>query len=594
MKYLFVFFVCLSTLTAKEYRGAEYRTKAAFTYGRFEVRLKSAQREGMLSSFFTYNDNYPATPWNEIDIEILGRYSDDVQFNPITPGQVNHEVHYQTLFNPAQDFHTYAFEWTPTYVAWFVDGKEVHRQTGAHIQALSYPQKIMMNVWNPSYANWVGAWNANVLPAFAYYDWVSYSSFAPDSGDNGSNNNFKFQWKDDFNSFDTTRWAKASHTWGGNQCDMYPDNVVFKDGVMILCLTTNTTSGFYDKTGPAVKYARAEKGKLKIHYTEEVDQVSAETPANYYVTNNQVASAKLQPDLRTVHLTLAKYDTSTLSNVIVLDTKDSFGNAMSVQNIFIAKQKNIAFPLKINCGGIAYADYVADQEWNSTVEYGHLDGKSYQNSAIISGVADQTIYHSELNMPVKYFIRVPNGTYDVELQMTETFFSSTDSRIFSIAVQDSVVIQNLDLVSAVGKNAAYNKVIKNVTITDELIDIHFMASKNYAIVNGIVITHASTRVNESSDLQPNEWNVGQNYPNPFNGSTQIPVEVSSPDNIVIRFYDTLGRQVSEKYFGAVAAGQHTFSWNAKDNAGKTLASGVYYYVVEGRLHRSSKKLVLVQ
>ncbi len=594
MRYLLLFFLYAVTLTAKEYRGAEYRTKNYFTYGRFEVRMKSAHRDGMLSSFFTYNDSFPATPWNEIDIEIMGRYTDDIQFNPITPGQVNHEVHYQTPFNPSQDFHIYAFEWTPTSVAWFVDGKEVHRQAGAHIEALKYPQKLMMNVWNPAYANWAGAWNANVLPAFAYYDWVSYSSFTPDSGNTGTDNKFKFQWKDDFNSWDQTRWDKASHTWGGNQCDMYPDNVVFKDGVMILCLTTNTTSGYYDKTGPSVNFVRAENSTLKVRYTEEVDQVSAETVTNYYVTGNQVTSATLQPDSQSVHLTLAKYDTATLSTVIIFDTKDRFANPIDVQSVAIQKQKAVILPLKINCGGLAYSDYVGDQEWGPGVEYGRMDGKYNANNAPIAGVSDATIYHTELTMPVKYFIRVPNGTYDVELQMAETNFSAAGNRVFSVAVQDSVAIQNLDLAAVVGKNVAYNKVIKNVTVTDELIDIHFMASKYYALINGIVISKSPSMINEHRHTMPNQWDVGQNYPNPFNASTIIPAEFSSPDNITIRFYDSIGRKVSEMNIGSVAAGRYNFSWNAKSTTGKPLASGVYFYVAEGQFHRSSNKLVLIQ
>lgn len=142
------------SIDAKEYKGAEYRTKEAFLYGRFEVNLKTSYREGMLSSFFTYND--AGGGWNEIDIEILGRYTNDFQMNPITPGQVNHVGHHLMSSSPHADFHTYAFEWTPEYVSWFVDGVEVLRQTGAHIQTLNLPQKIMMNVWIPQYENWVG------------------------------------------------------------------------------------------------------------------------------------------------------------------------------------------------------------------------------------------------------------------------------------------------------------------------------------------------------------------------------------------------------------------------------------------------------
>ncbi len=58
---------------AKPYRGAEYRTRQAFTYGRFEVRMKSAAVSGMLASFFTYAEISSLSEWNEIDIENMGR-----------------------------------------------------------------------------------------------------------------------------------------------------------------------------------------------------------------------------------------------------------------------------------------------------------------------------------------------------------------------------------------------------------------------------------------------------------------------------------------------------------------------------------------
>ena len=162
-----VFFISISffvqiNLHCKVYKGAEYRTKLAYTYGRFEVRMKAAYREGMLSSFFTYYDGGGGIGnWNEIDIEIMGRYFDNVQFNTITPNQTNHLGHKPMQTSPHLDYHTYAFEWTPQYVAWFIDGIEVLKQTGAHIQTLTLPQKIMMNIWNPLYENWAGVFNCS-------------------------------------------------------------------------------------------------------------------------------------------------------------------------------------------------------------------------------------------------------------------------------------------------------------------------------------------------------------------------------------------------------------------------------------------------
>src|SRR3972149_6001802 len=105
-----------SNISAGEFRGAEYRTKESYTYGRFEVRMKSAHREGMLSSFFTYWDGGEGI-WNEIDIEIMGRYDDNVQFNTIAPGQsYNHVGHYPMRNSPHLDYHVYVIEWTPQYV----------------------------------------------------------------------------------------------------------------------------------------------------------------------------------------------------------------------------------------------------------------------------------------------------------------------------------------------------------------------------------------------------------------------------------------------------------------------------------------------
>ena len=76
MKYYLICSLCLSIyLKAQNYRGSELRTLEPVLYGKFEARYKPAQGDGLVSSFFTYNDSCCTTsPWNEIDIELLGRY----------------------------------------------------------------------------------------------------------------------------------------------------------------------------------------------------------------------------------------------------------------------------------------------------------------------------------------------------------------------------------------------------------------------------------------------------------------------------------------------------------------------------------------
>ena len=89
-----VYLILVTWLLGAE-RGAELRTLDSLLYGKFEARYKPAQGEGLVSSFFIYNDDYPNTPWVEIDIELLGRFPRVVDMNTIT-----NTSHLRTHFNP--------------------------------------------------------------------------------------------------------------------------------------------------------------------------------------------------------------------------------------------------------------------------------------------------------------------------------------------------------------------------------------------------------------------------------------------------------------------------------------------------------------
>ena len=374
--FLICFFSLAASLTANTYKGAEYRTKEEYTYGRFEVRMKAPYREGMLASFFTYWTGGEGI-WNEIDLEIMGRYNDNVQFNVITPTQSgNHVAHYPMINPPNLDYHTYAFEWTPQYVSWFVDGVHIVRQMGAHIQTLTKPQKIMMNIWPPQWENWAGVLNPLTLPAFAYYDWVSYYSYTPGSGNYGTENNFTHSWTDNFDSWDTTKWDKATHTWGGNKSDFIKENAVFNNGKLILCLTNATNIGYTDVTAPSILYARASNNKVTVVFSEEVDQSMAEDETKYFINGVTINTAILLPDLKSVELSVTGLVIPSTNNLIVFSVKDRavFPNTSSARLTALIMPESLNFPIKINCGGSAASGYFVDIEFSKNTEYGFLDG----------------------------------------------------------------------------------------------------------------------------------------------------------------------------------------------------------------------------
>ena len=94
---------------------------------------------------------------------------------------------------------------------------------------------------------------------------------------------------------------------------------------------------------------------------------------------------------------------------------------------------------------------------------------------------------------------------------------------------------------------------------------------------------------------PRTWALGQNVPNPFNPTTVIRVMVpASGGHAVLAVYDVAGRRVRTLLAGRLSAGEHRVSWNGRDDAGRRVASGVYFYRLTTDRFRATRKMVLLQ
>lgn len=157
------------------YSGGEFGSSGFYGYGRYEVSMKAIKNDGVVSSFFTYTGPSDDNPWDEIDVEILGKDTAKVQFNYFTNGKGNHEYLYDLGFDASEDFHTYAFEWYEDKIIWFVDGIEAHTVTE---DIPSTAGKIMMNAWcGINMDGWLNRFDDSNLPLTAEYEWVAYTEF---------------------------------------------------------------------------------------------------------------------------------------------------------------------------------------------------------------------------------------------------------------------------------------------------------------------------------------------------------------------------------------------------------------------------------
>lgn len=157
------------------YTGAEYRSLEHYHYGYYETSMKAIKNDGVVSSFFTYTGPSENNPWDEIDVEVLGKDTTKVQFNYYTNGVGNHEYMYDLGFDASEGYHTYGFDWQKDSITWYVDGKAVHTATS---NIPSTASKIMMNVWPGIGVNdWLKPFDGKT-PLTASYEWVTYQSTA--------------------------------------------------------------------------------------------------------------------------------------------------------------------------------------------------------------------------------------------------------------------------------------------------------------------------------------------------------------------------------------------------------------------------------
>lgn len=157
-----------------KWSGGEYRTKGFYHYGLYEVSMKPIKNDGVVSSFFTYTGPSDSNPWDEIDIEFLGKDTTKIQFNYFTNGVGNHEHMYELGFDASEEFHTYGFEWLPDSITWYVDEEVVHTAT-ANIPIT--PSKLMMNAWpGVGVDGWLKPFDGNV-PVQAEYDWIRITEY---------------------------------------------------------------------------------------------------------------------------------------------------------------------------------------------------------------------------------------------------------------------------------------------------------------------------------------------------------------------------------------------------------------------------------
>ncbi len=102
-----------------------------------------------------------------------------------------------------------------------------------------------------------------------------------------------------------------------------------------------------------------------------------------------------------------------------------------------------------------------------------------------------------------------------------------------------------------------------------------------------------TTVSTNESSVPTRYTLDQNFPNPFNPTTQIRFGIPEASNVTLKVYNNVGQLVKILVDGNMNEGYHQVSWDATDNKGNKLSSGVYFYrITTGTFNQVNKMLLL--
>ena len=104
----------------------------------------------------------------------------------------------------------------------------------------------------------------------------------------------------------------------------------------------------------------------------------------------------------------------------------------------------------------------------------------------------------------------------------------------------------------------------------------------------------ATAVDDNPGI-PERFALHQNVPNPFNPTTSIRYDVpSGGGHVTLKIYDVAGRLVRTLVDQAQTPGEKTVRWNGRNQQGRSVASGVYFYRMNTPGFEQTRKMVLLR
>jgi len=205
------------------------------------------------------------------------------------------------------------------------------------------------------------------------------------------------------------------------------------------------------------------------------------------------------------------------------------------------------------------------------------------------------------------------------------FFKKVTMKLIPSTALTSLITFNIDEDAADGDNVVLigdgSKIFGSFIAPDGTVEIGLKArlkgavcAENIRVLKGARFVHHSSTAKFPKEFEESEvasdqssvisYQLEQNYPNPFwsaatsrfagNPSTAISFTLPEAGEVSLAIYNMNGQLVKRLVAGEMYAGYHSIRWDAKDERGAHVASGVYVYMLKAGDFTAQRKLVLMK
>ncbi|MCK4226351.1 T9SS type A sorting domain-containing protein [candidate division WOR-3 bacterium] len=102
---------------------------------------------------------------------------------------------------------------------------------------------------------------------------------------------------------------------------------------------------------------------------------------------------------------------------------------------------------------------------------------------------------------------------------------------------------------------------------------------------------AAVEEDSESPISKNTFIV---IPNPSTLGALVSFTLKQRDDVTLEIYDNAGRKVRSLFSGSLEAGKQNILWDSKDENGKNVANGIYFFIFKTGVHTETKKATVVK